>query len=405
MPRSRPAIAAVLLLVLIGAGFLAGYGVGRSQAALGGDAESQGFALLRELLHHVRTTYLERQVDTRSLFYGAARGMLEALGDPYTRFLDPEAYREYREHLGGVFHGVGLFVELQGDRPVVVTPIPRTPAYRAGIRAGDRILAVDGVDTRGMSLEEVVTRIRGPAGSAVTLRLGRGERVFTVRLVRARIANVSVQGDENLPPAQRAALRATRVAYVRILLFNETTAREFARAVEAARAAGARGLLLDLRNNGGGLLDVAVEVADRFVPAGQPIVHTVDRQGRRQTQRATRGPKVTLPAVVLVNEFTASAGEILAGALRDHDVAPLVGLRTFGKGVIQSVVSLPGGAGATITSGKYLTPDGHDIHGTGITPTLVAGARQEGRSEAEVARIEAEQFARAFEVLRRRLSP
>ncbi len=402
-PRNRSLIA-LLLLALIAGAFLAGYGYGQQRVDVGADADSRGFALLRDLLHQVRTTYLERNVQTDALFNGAARGMLEALGDPYSRFMDPQGYKGFRESLTGVFSGVGILIELADGGPVVVQPIPDTPAGRAGIRAGDRILAVDGRKTERMSLEEVVSRIRGPAGTKVTLTLRRGGRTFDQTLTRARIVNVTVRGERYLEEADRAALRAAGAAYVRIVSFDEPTSRDFASALDAALRSGARGLLLDLRTNGGGLLDVAVTIADRFVPAGEPIVHLVDRDGRRQTERATRSAKVQIPVVVLVNEFTASASEILTGALSDHQIARVIGVRTFGKGVIQRILSLPGGAGATLTSGRYLTPDGADIHGKGIAPDVTAGGKLEGRSAEEIRRIEATQFASALAVLKQQIA-
>jgi carboxyl-terminal processing protease len=300
--------------------------------------------------------------------------------------------------------GVGIFVELEGERPVVVQPIPDTPAFRAGLRPGDRILAVNNATTEGMSLPEVVSRIRGPAGTQVTLKLARDDRTFEVTLTRARIANVSVQADQNLPAALRRELLDNRVAYVRLLMFNETTASEFSKAVDAALARGARGLLLDLRNNGGGLLDVSIDVANRFIEAGRPIVHTVDRSGRRQTERATGGVKVGIPVVVLVNEFTASAAEILAGALKDNGAGTVVGQSTFGKGVIQTIITLPGSTGATLTSGKYLTPKGHDIHKKGVTPDVVAGKKHKGLTDAQVRAVESEQFARGLQVLKQAIA-
>lgn len=397
-------LASLLLLALVVGAFLAGYGYGQGRAAAGADADSEGFALVRELLRHIRHTYLVPQVDTTKVFSGAARGMLEALDDPYSRFMDPDAYKEFRTELSGVFYGVGIFVELQDGRPVVLQPIPGTPAHREGLRPGDRIMAVDGVATDRMSLEEVVSRIRGPSGTMVTLRLTRGDRIFQVSLVRTRITNVSVQGDQFLTDEIRAQLRDAGVAYIRVTRFEDPTAREFGKALDAAINAGARGLLLDLRSNGGGLLHVSVEVANRFVPTGQPIVHRLERDGRRHTERASRGAKVSFPVVVLVNEYTASAGEIVAGALADHEIAPLVGVRTFGKGVIQSILALPGGTGATLTSGKYLTPDGHDIHGKGIAPNIAVGERLQGRTDAEIRQIEAAQFARALDLLKQRIN-
>ena len=402
--RNRTLVA-LLLLALVGGAFLAGYGYGTGRSAAGGSADSEGFALLRNVLQQIRTTYIQRQVPTDQLFYGAARGMLDALGDPYSRFMDPAGYREFREkEFSGVFTGVGIFVELEEGWPTVLQPIPGTPAARAGLRPGDRITAVDGRSTEKLSLEEVVSRIRGPAGTTVRLRLQRGGRTFEVSLVRARIRHVTVQDDQFLDADQRSRLQRAGAGYLRIIQFDQPTAGDFRKALDRELASGVRGIILDLRGNPGGLLDVAVAVADAFVSAGQPIVITVDRDGRRDVERAAGGRKVTVPVVVLVNEYSASAAEIVAGALRDHDIAPLVGMRTFGKGVIQRIITLPGGSGATLTSGRYLTPDGYDIHKKGLTPTVAVGNRLEGRSDTEMRRIEAEQFARAVDLLRQRIA-
>ncbi len=404
-PARHRSLIALLLLALVAGAFVAGYGYGQGRGAVAGsDADGRGFALLREVLHQIRTTYLQRNVDTDALFHGAARGMLEALDDPYSRFMDPSGYKEFRDTLSGVFSGVGILIELADGGPVVVQPIPDTPAERASIRPGDRILAVDGRPTERMSLEEVVSRIRGPAGTKVTLTLSRAGRKVDLTLTRARIVIQTVRGERFLEEADRAALRAAGVAYLRVVSFDEPTARDFGAALDGVLRGGARGLLLDLRTNGGGLLDTAVTIADRFIPAGEAIVHTVDRDGRRRTERASRGPKVEVPVVVLVNEFTASASEIVTGALRDHEVARVVGVRTFGKGVIQRILSLPGGTGATLTSGRYLTPDGHDIHGKGIAPDVTAGGKLEGRSDAEIRRIEAAQLASALTVLKQQIA-
>lgn len=401
--RNRSLIA-LLLLALVAGAFVAGYGYGQGRAVAGADADSRGFALLRDVLHQIRSTYIRRDVDSDALFHGAARGMLEALGDPYSRFMDPSGYKGFRETLSGVFSGVGILIDLADGGPVVVQPIPDTPAGRAGIRPGDRIVAVDERKTERMSLEEVVSRIRGQAGTKVTLTLQRAGKRFDLTLTRARIVNQTVRGERFLEEADRAALRSARVAYLRIVSFDEPTASAFGAALDGVLRGGARGLLLDLRTNGGGLLDAAVTIADRFVPAGEAIVHTVDRDGRRRTERASRGPKVQIPVVVLVNEFTASASEIVTGALRDHEIARIVGVRTFGKGVIQRILSLPGGTGATLTSGRYLTPDGHDIHGKGLAPDLAAGRRLEGRSDLEIRQIDAAQFGAALTVLKQQIA-
>jgi carboxyl-terminal processing protease len=352
--------------------------------------------------------------DLSRVYFAAARGMLEALGDPYTRFLDPRAYQEFKQDAQGFFFGIGIFIDIKDGHLIVVQPIAGTPAARAGLRAGDRIEAIDGVSTEGMALQEAVVRIRGPQGTAVRLSLRRGERRFEVTIVRDRIEITAAEGPEQLDEATRARLRQLGVGYIRLVTFNENTEVAFARLLGQLQSGGARGLILDLRNNGGGLLEVSLQVADHFVPAGQPLVHTVDRTGRQQTERATRRAKVRLPVVVLVNEFTASASEIVSGALQDHRIAPLVGVTTFGKGVIQTVVDLPMGSGAAITSAKYLTPAGRDIHGRGLQPDVRSGEtedalRQRLRGQGEDAleralqAMQAQQLQHAVDLLRRRL--
>ncbi|MDR7522556.1 MAG: S41 family peptidase [Armatimonadota bacterium] len=393
----------ILVLVLAVGLFAAGYGAGQ-RTALARSADEQGFALLRDLLGTVRQHFLFPLPEASRLFDGAARGMLEALGDPYTRYMDGKAFKEFSETTQGFFYGIGIFIEIRDGHLIVAQPIEGTPAHRAGLRPGDRIRRINDTPTEGMAIQEAVSRIRGPAGTRVRLTIGRGDQTFEVEITRARVEIVSVQGAGVLDDAVQRRLAAERIGYVRILFFNDHTSREFGAELDRVLRAGARGLLLDLRNNGGGLFDEALKVAARFVPAGRAVVHVVDRNGRRQTERAQAGSKVTLPVVVLVNEFSASASEILAGALHDSAGAVLVGQQTFGKGVIQSVFPLPGGGGAAITTAKYLTPADRDIHGKGIVPDHSVGGRLEGKSEADIQRIQNEQMQRAIDVLKQRIS-
>jgi carboxyl-terminal processing protease len=400
---TRERLTTVLLVVALAAGiFAAGFGAGQHTAA-GRSADDQGFALLREVLATVRRHYLNPVPDSSRLFDGAARGMLEALGDPYTRYMDGKAFRDFSQDAQGFFYGIGIFIDIRDGHLIVVQPIEGTPAHRAGLRAGDRIREIDGTPTDGMALQEAVSRIRGPSGTKVRLKIGRGDQAFEAEITRARVQIVTVQGAGVLEPAAQKQLAADRIGYLRIMTFNDATAREVSAEVSRLVQGGARGILIDLRSNGGGLLDAALRVADQFVPAGRPIVHIVSRDGRRTTERATKGGGPGVPLAVLVNEFSASASEILAGALRDSAGAVLVGQRTFGKGVIQSVFSLPGGGGAAITTSKYLTPSGHEIHGRGIPPDVISGARLNGRSDPEVERIQAEQLQTAMKVLRQRM--
>lgn len=414
MKVSNRLAAAVVLVALIAAGFAAGYGAGqRSQAAA--LSRAQGVRLLEAVLDRVHDSYIERTIDDRKLFFGAAKGMLEALGDPYSRFMEPRAYQEFKQDAQGFFFGIGIFIDLKDVHLIVVQPIPGTPAARAGLRAGDRITRIDGITTEGMALQEAVVRIRGPKGTTVKLAIRRGTRDFDVSITRDRIEIIAGEGPESLDASTRAQLSQARIGYVKLITFNENTVRAFDRLFAEAQRAGARALILDLRNNGGGLLDVSLEVANRFVPAGQPLVHTVDRNGRRRTERATGRAKVSVPVVVLVNEFTASASEIVAGALQDSGAATLVGVKTFGKGVIQTVVDLPLDSGAAITTAKYLTPNGRDIHKKGMTPDMVVGESEEalrerlrGQPDAEIERritqMKADQLARAVEILKRKMT-
>lgn len=390
-------LVAVAVLALV---FSAGYALGLRQASAA-DARSEGQRMLQVLADQLQRHHLNRNLDWRKLYDGAARGMLQALGDPYTAFFDEQGYRRFREDFRGYFFGVGIFIEKKDTRLLVVAPIPDTPAARAGLRAGDWITHVDGVATRDMPIEEAVARIRGPQGSQVRLRIQRGQNTFEVTITRQRIQVTSVQGEEALTDPERELVRRARAAYVRILAFNQDTAERFSAALRRAQARGARGLVLDLRFNPGGLVDQCTQVADWFVPSG-PIVYEVDRDGRTRTVDATPRDKYRGPVVVLVNEGTASCAEIVAGALQDTGVATLVGQRTFGKGVITSVVDLPGGRGATITTAKYLTPKRRDIHRKGIAPDVMAGDHVEGKSDREVEAIRLEQLRRALEVLRTR---
>lgn len=405
----------VLVVVLTIAAFGAGYGTGqRSQAA--SSTRAQGMRLLETLLNRVHDTYIDPTVSEQPLFLGAAKGMLDALGDPYTRFMDPRAYSDFRQdQIKGFFFGIGIFIDLKDNQLIVVQPIRGTPAARAGLRAGDRIIKIGGVSTEGMALQEAVTRIRGPKGTTAVLTIRRGDRDFDASMVRDRIELASGEGAETLDEATRTALTQAHFGYIKLTVFNETTAKTFDRLFSEVQRAGGKGLILDLRHNGGGLLDISLEVADRFVPAGQPLVHTVDRKGNRTTERATSRLKIGMPVVVLVDEFTASASEIVSGALQDSGVGTLVGVKTFGKGVIQSIVDLPMGAGAAITTAKYLTPKERDIHKKGIVPDVIAGepeealrARLRGKPEAEIEQqaehMRADQLNRAIETLKKKMT-
>lgn len=297
------------------------------------------------------------------IFEGAIKGMVESLGDPYSSYLTPEVYRRLEEHVQGTYGGVGLLITLEEKekRPVVVSPFKGTPAQRAGITSGDYILAIDGRDTAGMDLETAASLMQGEPGTKVELTvLKPGEkepRRFT--LIRETIKIPTVDG--------RMLPGYPGIGYISLSMFNEQTSGDLGKLLEELRRQGLKALILDLRNNPGGSLQAAVEVASYFIPKG-PVVYIVD-QKKKEALQAT-GKYIKLPLVVLVNKGSASAAEIVAGAIKDSGSGVLIGETTFGKGVVQTIFPLKGGAAVKLTTHKYLTPAQKDIDKVGITPDI-----------------------------------
>ncbi|MBV8689733.1 MAG: S41 family peptidase [Candidatus Eremiobacteraeota bacterium] len=298
------------------------------------------------------------------LTQAAISGMTNALRDPYTVYLTPHEMQGLNESLaGGNFGGIGVYIvqdPKNGD--ILVDPIETLPAARSGMKPGDEVVQVDGHTTHGLKLDLVERMIRGNPGTVVTIVVHPYKKpsTHTYRVVREIIHVPTVK-----------AKQEDGFAYIRLLDFGQTSADEMRRALAQARANNSRGYILDLRDNGGGLLGAAVRISSYFIPSGT-IVSTIDRQGRREDQPAfgTSMPGLS-PLVILVNKYTASASEITAGALQDYGLAKLVGTKTFGKGVVQSIYPLPDNGALKITTARYLTPLGRDIQHKGITPDIV----------------------------------
>ncbi|MFT3923100.1 MAG: S41 family peptidase [Myxococcales bacterium] len=328
-------------------------------------------------------------VDQDKLIYGAIRGMVRTL-DPHSDFLDPNEYRVLASDTRGRFGGVGVEIDVRDGWLTVTAVFPRGPAERAGVKVGDRFVTIDSYRARDMPIEEAVRRMRGEPGTEVQVSLRRTDDgpAFDASMRREIISVDAVEGQ----------LLADRHLYVRMRVFQETTTRELADVLDEATAAtrekgGLRGILLDLRDNPGGLLDQAVSVADEFLPAGV-IVSTRGRGGRELSVASARegGTRPTWPVVVLVNGYTASAAEIVAGALGDHGRALIVGTRTFGKGSVQNIIELPDASALKITVARYYTPSGRSIQAQGIEPDVVIeqvavaadDAKQQAFSEASL---------------------
>ena len=315
----------------------------------------------------LRSKLLKKSFAGNAESYEAIRGMLASLNDPYTRFLDPKQFKEMRIDTSGELMGVGIQLSLDTKTKelVVVSPIEGTPASRAGVLSKDVIVSIDGDSTKGMSTEDAVKLIRGPEGSDVVLGLRRGDEVLDVPLMRARIEINAVTYRLNKTQDQR------KIGYIRLKQFNANAAKEMRQAAKSLEEQGAEGYVLDLRGNPGGLLEASIDIARQWLNEGI-IVSTRTREGIRDVRRATGSAVTDKPLVVLIDQGSASASEILSGSLQDNSRAELVGQKTFGKGLVQAVRGLSDGSGLTVTIAKYLTPKGTDIHKNGIEPDVTS---------------------------------
>lgn len=328
----------------------------------------------------LRKDLLAKSYGSTKESYEAIRGMLATLDDPYTRFLDPREFKEMQIDTSGELSGVGIQLSLDKDTKelVVVSPIEGSPASRAGVMPKDVIVSIDGKSTKGMSTEDAVKLIRGQAGTKVTIQLRRAGKVIDTPLTRERIELHAVEHQVN------TSGDGTKVGYIRLKQFNANAAKDMAAAVKDLEAKKVQGYVLDLRSNPGGLLMASIAIARQWLDEGI-IVSTKTRDGIQDTKRANGRALTKRPLVILVNEGSASASEILSGALQDNKRAVLVGQKTFGKGLVQSVRGLSDGSGMTVTIAKYLTPSGRDIHKHGIDPDVAAKL-----SEAEAQKLKLE---------------
>ena len=318
---------------------------------------------LVHVMQLIRSDYLEN-VTTDQLVEGATKGIVEVLGDPYSTYMNAKENTELFQMLEGKFGGVGIVLSLKDPKKLVVLrPIKNSPASKAGIQSGDIVSKINDAETAGMEQEKAVGLMRGDPGTKVNLALYREStnKTFTVSLTRENITVPTVDG-EVLPGHPE-------IAYINISQFASTTGTELQETMTNLDIKKFKGLILDMRYNHGGELNAAVQVASFFIPEG-PAVYIVDKQGNIDT-KMTSGTYLGMPMVVLVNEESASAAEIVAGAIKDKGTASLVGVKTFGKGIVQTIFPLGGGTSVKLTTAKYLTPNKVDIHKKGIEPDVV----------------------------------
>ncbi len=341
------------------------------------------FSLFWDVWSRLERFYVDKsKLDPQKMFYGAIAGMVASIGDPYTVFLDPKQNKESKEELAGQFEGVGIQLGLKDKKIVVIAPLKDTPADKAGIKSGDFIVKVDGKETAGWTLPEAVSKIRGPKGTKVTLTIVRGEEkpkdfVLTRETIYVKSVELNFKEATFSAKSQEKIVEKKKpeeIAYLKLSRFGDETNKEWEKAVSEIsdnwERGKIKGLILDLRDNPGGYLNGAVFIASEFLENGI-VVQQELASGEKQTYSVSRKGKLTkIPLVVLINKGSASASEIVAGALRDYKRATLVGEKTFGKGSIQEAQELPGGAGLHVTTAKWLLPKGEWINGKGIEPDV-----------------------------------
>ncbi len=373
-------ILAVVLLVLVGGSFASGALADRAGLIPGHQTASEPasisatFSPFWEAWRLVQEHYVDQfAIDPQSLTYGAIGGMLQSLGDVgHTRFLTPDEARAEQQALSGSIQGIGAEVQMRGGVPVIVAPLPDSPAERAGIRPGDVIHAVDGQLTAGLTIDQVVNLVRGTPGTSVTLTVVHpgDSSLRPVTIVREEVS---------FPLVTWTLVPGTTIAHVLISSFGDHATDQLVTALRAAEGQGATGVVLDLRNDPGGLLSEAVGVASQFVSEGNALLEQ-DASGKRKPVALKKGGvALQIPVVVLVNEGTASASEVTAGALRDHDRAQIVGTKTFGTGTVLSSYTLSDGSEVLLGTEEWLTPNGNTFWKVGIEPDVIVDLPANGR--------------------------
>jgi len=376
---SKPLTQITLLLSLIAVGALGFHkfdlGVSVANAA---EERYSDLQLFTKVLNLIQQYYVD-PVDTKKLIYGAIKGMLREL-DPHTNFMPPEIFKDFETETSGEFGGLGVEISVQNGILTVISPIEDTPAFEAGVKAGDKIIAVDGHSTKGLSLVEASQLMRGKNGQKTTLTVVRDneEQPKDITIVRGNVRIHSVKPTD----------MGDGYYYVKITSFIENTGHDLEKSLaeQTKKHGNIKGMILDLRRNPGGLLDQAVKVCDLFLPEGK-IVSTIGRDRSKEDvmYASKRAPYKDFPIIVLVNEYSASASEIVAGALQDNKRAIIMGERSFGKGSVQSVVKMGDGSGLKLTVARYYTPSGRSIQAEGITPDIqVEDVDSEALSKAVV---------------------
>lgn len=337
--------------------------------------------------------YYLGEVDDEKLKEGAIKGYIEGLNDPYTEYISKEDMKDYLEDTMGNFVGIGIYMvkDTKTDKIMVLSPIKNSPAEKAGVQPGDYIIKVNDITYTAEQMTEASNKIKGEEGSTVKLELLRGNETITYEIKRENI---------KVNPVESKVLQ-NNIGYIKFSSFDEDTAEDFKNKYEELNKQGIKSLIIDLRNNGGGIVTEALEIADYFTPKDSILLYEVDKNNKEEIEKSKNDAIINMPVIILTNENTASSSEILAGALKDLGKAKIVGTKTYGKGVIQEVLSLPDGSGIKITSEEYLTPNKTKINKVGIQPDVEVELPETVKNILDVEEKDDTQLQKAIEMLKK----
>lgn len=359
---------------------------------LGTDVADEDIETLLQTYRELIDKYYLGEVNEENLKEGAVRGYIEGLGDPYTEYISKEEMEEYMQDTLGNYVGIGIYMttNAKNGHIVVLATMKGSPAENAGLKPGDEIIRVDGEDCTTKNSTEVSNKIKGEEGTTVKLEILRDNQTLTFEVKRENIKVNPVEGK----------VVNDNIGYIKFTSFDETTAEDFKTTYEQLASQNIQSLIIDLRNNGGGLVDQAVDIADYFLEKGQVVIYEVDKNGNEEAEMSENDPIINMPVVILTNENTASASEILAGSLKDYGKATIVGTTTYGKGVIQQILSFKDGSGLKITTEEYQTPNHNKINKIGIEPDEVVELPDTVENELDVPEDQDTQLQKAIEILK-----
>lgn len=335
------------------------------------------------------------EIDENKMKTSAIQGFVDGLGDEYTEYIPKEEMEEYKENISGSFIGIGIYMIADENlgRVVVYYPIQGSPAEKAGIKSGDLIISVDGIEYTSADFNNIAKFIKGKQGTNVNIVVERNGEKLSFDIIREKI---------NANPISTHIIDE-KIGYLKLPSFDEDTAKGFEEKVKNLQADGAESLIIDLRNNGGGIVEEAIDIADMFLDKGKTIISTTNNKGNKQVTKSTKDPIFEMPVVVLVNENSASASEILICSLKENQRAKIIGTKTFGKGIIQTILNLSDGSGLKITTNEYYTPNGANIHKIGITPDEEILLPESNENIYSVEEENDTQLKRAIEVLKEQM--